>query len=319
MSTKNINFFRHTVLLSIALVFVSSIIWFDINSNDITSTEFYYFIFVILLFAVIAILYAFASFRSARFIEDIPTAKIHSAHQGYIELEGRAKVLPDYKLIAPLSKRECCWYSYTIHEVKDIIEHGDSSEIPFLLQDDTGTCLIDPKHAEITTEHEKVWHMKKKHPDDSMETKATYKYTESVLLENDKIYAVGFFQTLDSAIKKKKETQFSREILKEWKTDQKTLLQRFDENKDGKIDITEWEKAKESAESQASERVRKMMRDFPHRLSEPKKKDRGEEFHISNFRQTNLTAYHRERARITVFFFIFCCFLTVIMVAKYNI
>lgn len=250
--------------------------------------------------------------------KDIPTAKIHSAHQGYIELEGKAKVLPEYKLIAPLTKQECCWYSYTIHEGDDLIEHGESNEIPFLLQDDTGTCLIDPKYADITTEHEKIWHVKKKHPEDSKNTKVAYKHTESVILENDKIYAVGYFQTLDNSMQKKKEAQFTREILKEWKTDQKSLLKRFDENKDGKIDIAEWEKTKESAAGQASERVNKMMRNFPHRLSAPKKKDRGEQYHISNFPQYNLIAYHRERAKITVFFFIFCCMLTLIMLAKYN-
>src|SRR6266542_4039224 len=54
------------------------------------------------------------NFRRMRQIEDIPTSKIASAAQGYVELLGRSVPIPDCPVLAPLSQLPCCWYRYTI-------------------------------------------------------------------------------------------------------------------------------------------------------------------------------------------------------------
>jgi hypothetical protein len=315
-------FFPFFVFISIFFTFGAIDLWIDMNSNDVSNGEFIRALFVYLLITGFGFSLAFFGLRRARLIEDVPTAKIRSAHQGYVELEGKAKRLPENQLISPLTKQECCWYDYSINTTgrdSSIVDSGNSYEIPFLLQDETGTCLIEPEGAEIITLHKKKWRGKKKHPDDIEETDISYTYSESVLLENDLLYAVGHFQTLDGLKRNKMEAQLTREILKDWKGNQETLLQQFDDNKDGQIELSEWEKAKRLAANEASEKVTKMMNNYPHRLSYPKLKQRGHQYLISNKPQSELVDYYRQRAKIGLFFFLHCCLLTGIIFAKYTL
>src|SRR3990172_5026880 len=65
---------------------------------------------------------AFCSWRTwrhvshIRLIEDTPTAKIRSAPQGYVELEGVGKLMDGPPIIAKLSGLPCVWYRYKIEE-----------------------------------------------------------------------------------------------------------------------------------------------------------------------------------------------------------
>ena len=91
-----------------------------------------------------------------RLIEDTPTAKIRSAHQGYVELEGTGKLMDGPPIIAKLSGLPCVWFRYKIEQqIKtqhnghtqtrwQVIEKGESTET-FWLQDDTGRVVIDPE------------------------------------------------------------------------------------------------------------------------------------------------------------------------------
>ena len=55
-----------------------------------------------------------ANFRRARAVADTPTSRIASAHQGYVELHGVARSDQPEPMRAPLTKRPCVWYRYTI-------------------------------------------------------------------------------------------------------------------------------------------------------------------------------------------------------------
>ncbi len=52
--------------------------------------------------------------RLARIIEDIPTSRIASAPQGYVELLGQACELADMSLVTGLSGTPCLWYRWQI-------------------------------------------------------------------------------------------------------------------------------------------------------------------------------------------------------------
>jgi hypothetical protein len=114
--------------------------------------------------ALMAILCFFgwlAAHRRYRAAEDLPTSKIASAAQGYVELYGRAAQVVGKDTRAPFSGRSCCWFRYLV-ERKDrggkwhISETGESTS-EFLLIDNTGRCLINPAGAEVLAADRQVW------------------------------------------------------------------------------------------------------------------------------------------------------------------
>ena len=187
-----------------------------------------------------------ANYRRYRQISDLPTSKVASAAQGYVEMFGRSDLLPGTPVTSQLSSSVCCWYSYQIEE-KDsndkwsTVDSG-SSIAHFLLIDDTGQCVISPDGAEVLTQDEKSWES------------GDRRYTEWLLLPRGALYAIGEFSTSSAvAVSAGDERADMGALLAEWKANQKSLLERFDLDKDGKIDVKEWELAR----LQARREVRK--------------------------------------------------------------
>lgn len=113
--------------------------------------------------------FGWRNWRRARLIEDAPTAKIRSAHQGFVELEGQGRLMDGEPIIAPLTNHPCLWYRYQIErqdtyhtkngtQTKWVTIKQKSSDELFHLDDDTGLCVIDPDGAEITTDEKLVWY-----------------------------------------------------------------------------------------------------------------------------------------------------------------
>ena len=50
--------------------------------------------------------WGFVRLRHSRIIQDLPTATIRAAHQGYVELEGVGKII-DIEIVCPLSGTPC--------------------------------------------------------------------------------------------------------------------------------------------------------------------------------------------------------------------
>ncbi|MEQ1815560.1 MAG: E3 ubiquitin--protein ligase, partial [Nitrosomonas sp.] len=81
------------------------------------SPEEYQFVFGALLLAILISFYLFVrNWKRLRIIEDTPTAKLRSAHQGYIELEGKGQFVDDQPIYAPLSNHPCLWYRSLIEQ-----------------------------------------------------------------------------------------------------------------------------------------------------------------------------------------------------------
>lgn len=68
--------------------------------------------------ALIALISFFAwasGYKRVRTIADVPTSRIASAAQGYVELFGRASVDRDNLVASPLSGVSCIWFRYWVY------------------------------------------------------------------------------------------------------------------------------------------------------------------------------------------------------------
>lgn len=127
-----------------------------------------------LLFLTTAIFFLFESrkfFRLAQKARLIPSSKVRSAAQGYVELQGKAYSTNDRVLFSPLTKTPCCWYSYDISKASfdengnptwHSIRGGNSNENLFVVRDNSAECLIFPylitsSILSIKTIHNKTW------------------------------------------------------------------------------------------------------------------------------------------------------------------
>jgi E3 Ubiquitin ligase len=202
------------------------------------------------------------NFRRARVIEDTPTARVRSAPQGYVELQGQASSLPEQPVIAPLTRTACVWFRFRIEREQHNSRSGSrwaevesgASETPFLLSDDTGGCLVDPRRAEVSPALKKVWYGRSKWPGVAgrggllgLLTGGRYRYTEERIDGGD-LYVLGWFDSVRSTDSPAGEELSA--LLREWKRDQPALLRRFDSDADGRIDEREWQTARQTAHRQ---------------------------------------------------------------------
>jgi hypothetical protein len=247
--------------------------------------------------ASIALLAWVGNTRRQRTIEDIPTSRIASAAQGYTELKGVAAQFPDSVLPAPLSQTPCVWYRYQIesrdvHGQWRVADHGTSDD-SFLLRDDSGSCVIDPDGAEVTTSRKRVW------------TEGDGRYTEYLLLPGDSLYAIGEFRTLSEPAAAATLSQEVGELLAEWKRDPARLRQRFDADGDGEISLDEWEVARRAARQEVEARARERAASAPlNVLARPRD---GRPFLISNLDPARLVWRYRLWALTHLAMFLAAC------------
>jgi hypothetical protein len=215
---------------------------------------------ILLIFCISVFIGGFYYFMRMRVIENIPTSKIRSAAQGYLELIGEGSLMKGPEIIAPLTGKTCTWYSFEIQERRRsgrknrwvTIEKGISEEL-FLLVDETGQCVIDPDGASVVSQHSNTWYGTSPRPrQGSMRTggllsSGRYRYTERRMHPGDPLYAIGLYQTTGGASAQFNLNADVLTLLKEWKTDSDALLRKYDKNSDGQIDVREWESVRKAA------------------------------------------------------------------------
>ena len=222
--------------------------------------------------AVYSFWYAFKAWRKNRVIEDTPTSRVRSAAQGYVELSGHGILPADSQNKGPLTGMPCTWWRYKIEERRYAgrsrswsTVQSDTSATPFLLDDGTGHCLIDPRGAEVFPGVTDVWYGPSEWPEvhipngtgifgwlvDSFVTDK-YRYTEYRLQPHEQVYAIGAFRSLGGASVQDPDAA-AAELLHAWKRDQAALLARFDSNHDGALSSAEWEQARAAARRQVIE------------------------------------------------------------------
>lgn len=283
--------------------------------------------------AAAALLAGLSGLRRSRHLEDVPTARVRSAPQGYVELAGTALRLDGEPIIAPLSQTPCCWYSYRVERRRgkgwSLVQAGRSDGI-FLLRDDTGDCVIDPEGAEVTSRHRRSWSgsgsggglpVHARLPSLGRKTDlvveiggrlleglgsglGNYRYSEAVILDGDPLYAIGQFHTLGPAEQGSTLRELTGAILRAWKQRPDTLRERFDKNRDGLVDAQEWEQARVAAEQEAAREHREHLRRDPlHTLKRPAD---GRYFLLSNLEEFGLLRRYRWRTRLGFAFFLMC-------------
>jgi hypothetical protein len=219
--------------------------------------------YALALMAAVSFFAWLAAYRRYRQIQDLPTSRVASAAQGYVELFGRSEPLGGEPVLSRHTGLPCCWYRYYIERKgsDDKWEYEDSgvSDAHFRLVDDTGECVISPDGAEVVSKHKERW------------VRGDYRYTEWLLLPKGPLYALGEFRTEGGSNAELDERADMTALLADWKRDRKTRLERFDLNRDGAVDLKEWELAR----LQAQREVRKShaeirSRDGVHILTKPR-------------------------------------------------
>jgi hypothetical protein len=195
----------------------------------------------LLAMGVVGILAWTASLRRARTIAQLPTSRIASAAQGYVEIVGRGSVSADNLITSPMSGVRCIWYRYRLYEKDDArkewseIDEGVSSAT-FDIHDGSGSCCIDPDYAEVV----------------GAEVRTTYprgnKLVEELLHGGIPVYALGELVTLGGAGTPLSAREDVNALLASWKANPVALQRRFDLNRDGQIDLQEWELARRLAQ-----------------------------------------------------------------------
>lgn len=182
-----------------------------------------------------------AALRRARAVANLATSRIGSAAQGYVEVLGRASVRPDNLIFSPMSGVQCIWYRYrlfTKDNSKDEWRQTDSgvSSATFEISDGTGACRVDPDHAEVVAPE-----VRTSYPDTDT------KLVEELLFGGRELYVLGEFSTQGGAHSELSARDDVGDLLADWKTDQASLMRRFDLDRNGEIDPREWELARRLA------------------------------------------------------------------------
>lgn len=202
----------------------------------------------------------FGSLRRIRWVRDTPTSRIRSAAQGTVELVGRVRPLPGQHLVSPMSAQPAVWWECVVSR-RDEGRAGRRrwtpvaqrrSDASFLLDDGSGVCTIQPDGARVTAQT-RVWYGSTPWPrPGSRDVRwrwlrpAPYRYTEKLLPVGQQIYVLGEFHTTRASDGATPQAAFKR-LMAEWKHDQAGLHARFDRNGDGRIDMAEWEMARDAA------------------------------------------------------------------------
>jgi hypothetical protein len=254
---------------------------------------------------------ALRSFKRARLVEDTPTSRIRSAAQGYVEIAGNARLLPGSQNLGPLTQRPCVWWRYKVSKRTEsgsgkarrsqwqTVASGTSS-VPFVLDDGTGECIVQPDGAEVIPTESTTWYGSTPWPAAPagksfrlLTGSRDYRYVEDRVYEHELVHALGDFRSTASSAEPDTQAAVT-ETLAEWKQDQPALLQRFDVDRDGRISMDEWEAARAAARQWVLENsVRRGPESNHHTLCRP---EGGRLFLVSALPHNDLVKRYRRQA-----------------------
>lgn len=180
-------------------------------------------------------------------ISEAPISTIAAAAQGYIELQGIASA--EKPLKTPYHGIPCVWYrAYAFANAAGereptgiydsrLLDYSESQMI-FTLTDSTGRCSVNPKGAEVVHFEARTWR------------KNDHRYVEEYLPAGKPLYVLGQLDTRHDVLDNDAAKKYLIEKLADWKSKPQQLLRCFDQNLDGKIDMLEWQLARQEAQRQ---------------------------------------------------------------------
>lgn len=181
--------------------------------------------------ATLSLVVALGHFKRYRLIVDTPTSRLSSGAQGYVELHGTAR-LPEGESFRGLP-----------HLPVTLWLPGYVEDLPFVLDDGTGQCLIYPSDAEIITQ-----------------AGDTHFSWLTAIYPGQTLYALGELQTLRPDSGQAAQRERVAALLAEWKRDPAQLRQHFDTDANGELDAEEWQQVRQAAEAWAEQDLRAAQR-----------------------------------------------------------
>jgi len=257
---------------------------------------------------VYAVYRLFISLRRDRFAADTPIARIRSAAQGYVHLEGEAGPPPEGPIAAPLSGLPCVWWDYKIERYQRAANNRNewrvvdraTSVAPFSLRDRDGECLVGPVGADVTPTSHESWYGDAPRPAclPGVEGRAwspdrEYRYTERLICPGAHLTVLGELRSRSMVESIEREVG---KVVVGWKQDQRTLLARFDSNHDGRVDGEEWEAARAAARQQ----VEGSLASKDQRVSVVGQTTHGEPFLIAPLDSKHLVSREKHRAALAL-------------------
>ncbi|MEX2610966.1 MAG: GIDE domain-containing protein [Gemmatimonadota bacterium] len=262
------------------------------------------------------------SLAGARVIEDVATSLVRSAAQGYTELCGRQLPSDEAPLTAPLTGRACTWWHYHIQRKETrrtskgrtrttwVTVEKDTSPHLIRFEDDTGHALVNPQGADVVANVNTVWYGNSRRPTGGPTGSGfsrlfgRYRYTERIMRPGEPMYAIGHFETRTGDFGAAEQRRQVGEQLKEWKTDRQALIERFDADGSGQVDMGEWEGARAEAERVVAGRAAEAaLEPAVNLLLEPPD---GRPFILSPRSQEELASHFRRRAVLWLTLFVVC-------------
>ena len=177
--------------------------------------------------ATASLWFSLGLFRRYRLIVDTPTSRLSSSAQGYVELRGKAALPPG----------EAC--RGLPHLPVTVWLPGYVEDQPFVLEDEHGSCLLYPEHAEIVTR-----------------TGDNHLFLLHAIYPGQTLYALGELHTQRAENLALNHRERLAVLLAEWKQDQQQLLHNFDANGNGQIDPEEWQTVRQAAEQWVADDIR---------------------------------------------------------------
>lgn len=192
--------------------------------------------------AILAVWAALCAKRLRIYIKDTPRSKIGSAAQGFVELQGKCEFYGNRTTQGFLHGPPCVWHRYTIGNAEAQTSHSGNSDLPFVIRDETGTCVVNPSGAKIISSGKRSWYKNGKY------------YRTRYIRHGAQLYVIGELRTNCNSQASYNERAELANVLKTWKRDQSWMLAEFDLDNDGEIDAKEWEQARARAAQIASDK-----------------------------------------------------------------
>jgi len=147
---------------------------------------------------------------------------LRTVAQGYVEIEGTAMTFPGETGPGPFYLPPTVWFSTAKQQSVD----------GFLVNDEHGSCTIDPQNAEVIA---------------SLFNRQQHWYR--AIHPGETVYVLGQLTTLSSHYTDSDKRKATLQLLADWKKDRINMLHRFDKNGDGEIDQQELMIARQTAEA----------------------------------------------------------------------
>ncbi len=201
------------------------------------------------LLAVFFFISGFRLLQLKRLIQNTPTSKIRSIAMGRVEVHGNAR--RQYALFSPMTNIACIYYRLVRYKRNSknnwvVSSITSSGHVPFWIEDETGRVSIDPSAATVKAGHRQ----------ESMDEGSTAfggfsspdeKWVEEMIYDGALVYVLGEAQVkrTDRAPRQQRRAEALRRIKQD-----SQKLSGYDTNKDGKIDVSEWQTARDDVDEQ---------------------------------------------------------------------